>query len=427
MLSPFKNEPFTNFADPANKAAFEQALALVESRFGEKIPLIVGGERIFTDDTIKSTNPANPEQVLAYVGKGTQELALKAVESANETFQTWKLVDPDARARILIRAAAILRRRKHEFSATMVMEIGKNWMEADGDTAEAIDFLEFYGREMMRLNERQPVVDYPGEENNLLLHSPRRRRRHSAVELPVRHHGRHDHRLPCHRQHRLAEARVDHPRDRLPFHGNPRRSRPPRGCRQLPARPRRRHRRHHRRSPAHPLHRLHRFDGNRPAHLPARLRGASRPALAEAHGARNGRQGRYPRRRRRRSRNSPPSRSSPPPSASRVRSAAPARVLSCTTTSTTNSSPLSSSARRRSRPARRRILPTGTVPSAKRALTKRFSTTSRSARRKAAASLAATRPDPPAGSSNRRSSPTSLPPPASCRKKSLARSSPSAR
>ena len=66
-----------------------------------------------------------------------------------------------------IRAAAILRRRKHEFSATMVMEIGKNWMEADGDTAEAIDFLEFYGREMMRLNERQPVVDFPGEENNL--------------------------------------------------------------------------------------------------------------------------------------------------------------------------------------------------------------------------------------------------------------------
>jgi 1-pyrroline-5-carboxylate dehydrogenase len=167
MLPPFKNEPMTDFADPANKAAFEQALALVESRAGEKIPLIVGGERIFTNDTIKSTNPANPDQVLAYVSKGTQEIALKAIESANKTFQWWKNFDPDARGRILIRAAAIMRRRKHEISATMVMEIGKNWMEADGDTAEAIDFLEFYGREMMRLNERQPVVDYPGEENNL--------------------------------------------------------------------------------------------------------------------------------------------------------------------------------------------------------------------------------------------------------------------
>ena len=167
MLPPFRNEPFTNFNDPANKAAFEAALKVVESRFGEKIPLIVNGERIFTDDTIKSTNPAQPDQVLAYVSKGTKELALRAIEGANKTFQTWKNFDPDARGRILIRAAAIMRRRKHEFSATMVMEIGKNWMEADGDTAEAIDFLEFYGREMMRLNEHQPVVDSAGEENNL--------------------------------------------------------------------------------------------------------------------------------------------------------------------------------------------------------------------------------------------------------------------
>ncbi len=167
MLPPFKNEPMTNFNDPANKAAFEAALKVCKARFGEKIPLVIGGERIYTDETIKSTNPANPEQMLAYVGKGTKELALKAIKSAHKTFEWWKNYDPDARARILLRAAAMMRKRKHEFSATMVLEIGKNWMEADGDTAEAIDFLEFYAREMMRLNERQPVVDYAGEENNL--------------------------------------------------------------------------------------------------------------------------------------------------------------------------------------------------------------------------------------------------------------------
>ena len=116
MLPPFRNEPFTNFNDPANKAAFEAALKVVESRFGEKIPLIVNGERIFTDDTIKSTNPAQPDQVLAYVSKGTKELALRAIEGANKTFQTWKNFDPDARGRILIRAAAIMRRRKRSGS-----------------------------------------------------------------------------------------------------------------------------------------------------------------------------------------------------------------------------------------------------------------------------------------------------------------------
>ncbi|MCX7834523.1 MAG: L-glutamate gamma-semialdehyde dehydrogenase [bacterium] len=167
MLPPFKNEPLTNFNDPAQRAAFEDALKLVKSRFGEKIPLVIGGERIYTDDTIKDTCPANPDVVMAYVSKGAKEHALLAIRTADRVFQTWKYYDPDARARILLRAAALMRRRKHEFSATMVYEIGKNWMEADADTAEAIDFLEFYAREMMRLHERQPVVDYPGEENNL--------------------------------------------------------------------------------------------------------------------------------------------------------------------------------------------------------------------------------------------------------------------
>lgn len=167
MLPPFKNEPMTNFNDSVQKAAFEAALKLVKSRFGEKIPLVIGGERIYTDETIKDTCPAHPDTVMAYVSKGTKDHAILAVKTADKVFQTWKYYDPDARARILLRAAAMMRKRKHEFSATMVVEIGKNWMEADGDTAEAIDFLEFYAREMMRLHERQPVVEFPGEENNL--------------------------------------------------------------------------------------------------------------------------------------------------------------------------------------------------------------------------------------------------------------------
>ena len=32
----------------------------------------------------------------------------------------------------------------------MVLEEAKTWPEADGDTAEAIDFCEFYAREMER-------------------------------------------------------------------------------------------------------------------------------------------------------------------------------------------------------------------------------------------------------------------------------------
>jgi 1-pyrroline-5-carboxylate dehydrogenase len=60
-----------------------------------------------------------------------------------------------------------MRARKHEFSAWMVYEVAKTWPEADGDTAEAIDFLEFYGREMLRYASKQPLVELKGEDNKL--------------------------------------------------------------------------------------------------------------------------------------------------------------------------------------------------------------------------------------------------------------------
>jgi 1-pyrroline-5-carboxylate dehydrogenase len=49
----------------------------------------------------------------------------------------------------------------------MIHEVAKTWPEADGDTAEAIDFCEFYGREMLRYAGDHPLVHIPGEENQL--------------------------------------------------------------------------------------------------------------------------------------------------------------------------------------------------------------------------------------------------------------------
>src|SRR5690625_3827891 len=84
---------------------------------------------------------------------------------ADETFETWRKTDPQLRADILFRAAAIVRRRKHEFSAHLVKEGGKPWNEADADTAEAIDFLEYYGRQMVKLKDGIPVESRPIERN----------------------------------------------------------------------------------------------------------------------------------------------------------------------------------------------------------------------------------------------------------------------
>ncbi len=167
MPTEFRNEPFTDFSKEENAAAMRAALEKVTSELGREYPLVIGGERIETEAKLDSINPANRTQVVGRFQKATKELANKAVESAYDTFQTWRNTSPEGRAEFLFRIAAILRERKHELSAWMVHEVAKTWAEADGDTAEAIDFLEFYGREMLRYAEGQPLVKVSGEDNKM--------------------------------------------------------------------------------------------------------------------------------------------------------------------------------------------------------------------------------------------------------------------
>lgn len=169
-LSEFKNEPFTNFSTNENKQAMEHALAKVSKELGREIPLYIGSEKISTDEKIISINPGNIDQIIGKVSKGTSEIVDSAMNVALEAFGSWKKVPASERADYLVRAAALLRERKHEFSSLLVLETGKNWAEADADTAEAIDFFEFYAREMIRLSEtsiHRPLTKIEGENNQM--------------------------------------------------------------------------------------------------------------------------------------------------------------------------------------------------------------------------------------------------------------------
>src|SRR5262249_12321341 len=114
-----------------------------------------------------SIMPASPQTVVGIAGKATVDQANEAIRIAAETFQTWRKVEPETRAHILLKAAAIMRRRVYEFAAWMCFEVSKSWLEAYADTCEAIDFLDFYAREMIRLGGPQPVTPYSGEENEV--------------------------------------------------------------------------------------------------------------------------------------------------------------------------------------------------------------------------------------------------------------------
>jgi len=165
MIQPYKHEPFTDFSVEANREAYLAGLKTVEGYLGQDYDLVIGGERISTEDKIVSYNPAKKTEVIGRVSKANQELAEKAMQTAVEAFKTWRKVKPEFRADVLFKAAAIIRRRKHEFSALMTKEAGKPWNEADADTAEAIDFLEYYGRQMLRIKDGFPVQSRPNEFN----------------------------------------------------------------------------------------------------------------------------------------------------------------------------------------------------------------------------------------------------------------------
>jgi 1-pyrroline-5-carboxylate dehydrogenase len=165
MVLPYKHEPFTDFTNEENKQAYLEGLKLVDSYLGQDYDLVIGGERVTTEDKIVSVNPANKEEVIGRVSKADRDLAEKAMQVADETFKTWRKVKPEVRADILFRAAAIIRRRKHEFSALLTKEAGKPWNEADADTAEAIDFLEYYARQMLKLKDGMPLESRVGEYN----------------------------------------------------------------------------------------------------------------------------------------------------------------------------------------------------------------------------------------------------------------------
>jgi 1-pyrroline-5-carboxylate dehydrogenase len=171
-LSPFSNEPIRAFREEPERAAMEAAIARVRATLGRRYPLIIGGERIDGAQTIASLNPSDPEQVVGDVVSATVADASRALDTATHAFATWSKTTFEQRSEFLVRAAAAIRERKDDFNALMVLEVGKTWIEADADTAEAIDFLEFYAREALRLARPAALIPSPLPEDNELRYLP---------------------------------------------------------------------------------------------------------------------------------------------------------------------------------------------------------------------------------------------------------------
>jgi RHH-type proline utilization regulon transcriptional repressor/proline dehydrogenase/delta 1-pyrroline-5-carboxylate dehydrogenase len=164
-LPPFHNEPVTDFARAENRDAMVAAIDGVRTRLGEHVPLLIGPEEIKTGDRVlDSIDPSHTSRIVGRVAMAGPVHAQAAIEAARKALPGWAETTARERAGVLVKAAEIMRRRRFELAAWEVFECGKPWREADADVAEAIDFCEFYAREMIRLAEPRRR-DVPGETN----------------------------------------------------------------------------------------------------------------------------------------------------------------------------------------------------------------------------------------------------------------------
>jgi 1-pyrroline-5-carboxylate dehydrogenase len=168
QMKEFRNEVFLDFSKKQPLERQQNALEAVRKKFGKEYPNIINGKKVVTEKKTVSVNPAQPAEVVGVFQKSGIPDAEKAIQAAAKAFESWKNVPVKERAEYLFKAARIIRDRRAEINAWMISEVGKNYLEADADTCEAIDFLEFYGREALRYGGKQPIVPAIGEKNELV-------------------------------------------------------------------------------------------------------------------------------------------------------------------------------------------------------------------------------------------------------------------
>jgi 1-pyrroline-5-carboxylate dehydrogenase len=168
-ISPFKNETYLDFTDETINTAQRAAIQEVRSRLGREYDMLIGGKRVKGKrGTFSRENPSNIRETVGVFQMASKKQTVKALDAAWEAFQSWQYVPAQKRADYMFRAADVVRRRRLEFNAWAVTEVGQNFAETDAQIAEAIDFLEYYGREALRYDEGMSVIDSTGEKNRTI-------------------------------------------------------------------------------------------------------------------------------------------------------------------------------------------------------------------------------------------------------------------
>ncbi len=143
---------YSTMFDPPEEmhVRFEAALADVRAGLGVTHSLHVGGRDVAASRTYAKRSPVDARRVLGHFPLGDADDVDRAVDAAKAAFPAWRMTPPGERVRLAKRTAALLEERVYAIGAALALEVGKNRMEALGETQETADFFSGYAAELER-------------------------------------------------------------------------------------------------------------------------------------------------------------------------------------------------------------------------------------------------------------------------------------
>lgn len=168
----FTNASNTNFTHEENRRKMRGAIEYVRKEAGRNFPLVINGHFVATKEAFVSHNPSDPSESMGRIAQATTADVDRAVAAARKAFGDWRVSGARVRADLLRKAAERMEVRRFELAATMILEVGKPWREADADVTEAVDHCRYYAEQIERIESRPRLRNIPGEDN-MLCYSPK--------------------------------------------------------------------------------------------------------------------------------------------------------------------------------------------------------------------------------------------------------------
>lgn len=161
----FRNHPLKDFSIPANRSKAEKSLAYLEGA----LPLQIEPSMREKPATNRLEHPCpwNVEKPVTNLGLATKKEADAAIKTAQNSLQEWQSMGVEKRSQIMQEAARLTAEKWGELFALQVFEAGKDWVSADADICEGIDFMNYYAEQAKKLDQKNQPTSLWGESNSI--------------------------------------------------------------------------------------------------------------------------------------------------------------------------------------------------------------------------------------------------------------------